>query len=138
MNDFVAVIVLMLLFLSSRGEEAYQSAPLHRPESGMAITPRSGHGRVPFVVRWTGKSSNLPVRVGVRHRILCEGIAHRLAPAFVAPGDGVASGGIGHSEEPPALFWSQAEPVFNGRGNQARIGVLYSPGEQDQLLAEEA
>ncbi len=75
---------------------------------------------------------------GIGYRFLRECVAHRLAPALVAALDGVAGGSGGHGVEPPALLGDQAEPVLDGGWDQGGVRLLDGPGEQHQLIAEQA
>ena len=50
---------------------------------------------------------------------------------------GVTGGGVGHGKQPPTLFRREAKPVLDSGGNKRRVGVLHSPGQQRQFLAQQ-
>ena len=77
-------------------------------------------------------------RAGIGGGVFGEREADGFVPAAALAVEGVAGGGIGHGEEPPAFFRGKAAPVGDGDGNEGGIGILDGPSKQEHFLAEQA
>ncbi len=64
-------------------------------------------------------------------------MVERLSPSFASIVD-AASGCGSHGVEPPAFFRLESTPVAKRLADDCAVGSFHGPGQDDQLLAQEA